>query len=197
MLARQVRQMSGMVDELLDVSRVTQGLVLQVAPVQAQQVLADAVEQVSPLIDSKRQVLRVQLPQEPVFLRADHTRMVQIMANLLNNAAKFTEPGGCILLSLEVREANVILAVIDNGMGMSPDLLRRAFLLFSKGELTSERSSGGLGIGLALVKSLVELQGGHVYANSQGLGLGSEFTVVMPRGGVTEGTSIASKDATP
>ena len=197
MLARQVRQMSGMVDELLDVSRVTQGLVLQVAPVQAQQVLADAVEQVLPLIDSKRQTLQVQQPQEPVSLMGDHTRLVQIMANLLNNAAKFTEPGGCILLSLEIREVNVIFTVTDNGLGMSPDLLRRAFLLFSKGELTSEHSSGGLGIGLALVKSLVELQGGHVYANSQGLGLGSEFTVVMLRGGVTEGPSIAAEGATP
>ncbi|MDQ6628526.1 MAG: MASE4 domain-containing protein, partial [Pseudomonadota bacterium] len=145
MLARQVRQMTGMVDDLLDVSRVTQGLVLHVAAVQAEQVLADAVEQVSPLIESKRQVLQVQLPDEPVLLLADHARMVQIMANLLNNAAKYTEPGGCILLRLEVREANVIFAVTDNGRGMSPELVRRAFLLFSQGELASDRSSGGLG----------------------------------------------------
>ena len=195
MLYRQVRQMTGMVDDLLDVSRVTQGLVLHATAVEAKQVLADAVEQVSPLIESKRQVLQVQLPDEPVFLLADHTRMVQIMANLLNNAAKYTEPGGCILLRLEVREANVIFAVTDNGMGMSPELVRRAFLLFSQGELTSDRSSGGLGIGLALVKSLVELQGGHVYANSEGLGLGSEFAVVMPRGVVPEAAGVARREA--
>ena len=180
-LARQVRQMTGMVDDLLDVSRVTHGLVLHAAAVEAKQVLADAVEQVSALIESKRQILQVLLPDEPVYLPADHTRMVQVMTNLLNNAAKYTQPGGCILLRLEVQEANVIFAVTDNGMGMSPELVRRAFLLFSQGEMTSDRSSGGLGIGLALVKSLVELQGGHVHANSEGPGRGSEFVVVMPR----------------
>lgn len=196
MLARQVRQMTGMVDDLLDVSRVTQGLVLHAAAVEAKQVLADAVEQVLPLIESKRQVLQLKVPDEQVFLLADHTRMVQIMANLINNAAKYTEPGGCILLRLEIREANVIFAVTDNGIGMSPELVRRAFMLFSQGELTSDRSSSGLGIGLALVKSLVELQGGHVYANSEGLGLGSEFAVVMPRGVGPEAAGDALREAT-
>ena len=181
-ISRQVKQMTSLVDDLLDVTRVTRGLaVLNEVPLDAKQILADAVEQAAPLIEERRHQLETQLLAEPVFILGDHDRMVQVVTNLLNNSAKYTKPGGKILLRLELRGAEVILAVSDNGMGMSPELVNRAFMLFSQGELTPDRSHGGLGIGLALVKSLVELHRGHVYAKSQGAGLGSEFGIVLPR----------------
>lgn len=181
-LRRQVRQMTNLVADLLDVSRVTRGLaVLQSAPVDAKELLASAVEQSASLVESGRHVLEVQQPEEPVFVLADRDRMVQVITNLLNNSAKYTQPGGSIVLRLELRGADVVFSVMDNGIGMTPELLERAFRLFSQAELTSERIHGGLGIGLALVKSLVELHGGQVYATSRGLGLGSEFHVALPR----------------
>lgn len=181
-LTRQVKQMTNLVDDLLDVSRVTRGLaVLNEVALDAKQIVADAVEQASTLIESRRHQLEVQVPEAPIFVLADHHRMVQVITNLLNNAAKYTKPGGRIVLRLEARGDEVFFAVADNGIGMSPELVNRAFKLFSQGELTSDRSLGGLGIGLALVKSLVELHGGHVYANSKGQGLGSEFGIVLSK----------------
>jgi signal transduction histidine kinase/CheY-like chemotaxis protein len=182
MLSRQVKQMTSLVDDLLDVSRVTRGLaVLNSVALDARLVLSDAVEQAAPLMEARRHHLKVELHPEPVFVLADHERMVQVMTNLLNNAAKYTKPGGRISLCMDVRDMEVCFSVTDNGIGMSPELVSRAFKLFSQGELTSDRSHGGLGIGLALVKSLVELHGGHVYAKSKGEAMGSEFGVVLPK----------------
>jgi signal transduction histidine kinase/CheY-like chemotaxis protein len=181
-ISRQVKQMTSLVDDLLDVSRVTRGLaVLNEVPLDAKQILADAIEQATPLIEERRHHLESHVPAEPIFILGDCDRMVQVITNLLNNSAKYTKPGGSIMLRLELRDAQVVISVSDNGMGMSPELVKRAFLLFSQGELTPDRSHGGLGIGLALVKSLVELHRGHVYAKSAGAGLGSEFGVVLPR----------------
>jgi signal transduction histidine kinase/ActR/RegA family two-component response regulator len=192
-ISRQVKQMTSLVDDLLDVSRVTRGLaVLNEVPLDAKQVIADAVEQAGPLIEERHHQLETRLLPEPVFILGDHDRMVQVITNLLNNSAKYTKPGGKILLRLELRGAEVIFAVSDNGMGMSPELVNRAFMLFSQGELTPDRSHGGLGIGLALVKSLVELHRGYVYAKSQGPGLGSEFGVVLPRIATPPGVIDAS-----
>lgn len=182
MLSRQVKQMTRLVDDLIDVSRVTRGLtILHTVAMEAKQIIFAAVEQASPMMDARRHQLQVHLHDGSVGVLVDHERMVQVLTNLLNNAAKYTPPGGHIALRLEVRDSQVVFSVLDNGIGMTAELTNRAFKLFSQGELTSDRSQGGLGIGLALVKSLVELHGGHAYATSNGPGFGCEFGVVLPR----------------
>lgn len=181
-IARQAHHMTELVDDLLDVSRVTRGLVtLQKEPVDIKTVAAEAIEQVRPLVESRGHALETHLPMENAFVLGDKKRLVQVLANLLSNAAKYTPNGGSINLHLQVDAERVTLCVRDNGIGMSPDLVQRAFELFAQGERTADRAQGGLGIGLALVKSLVELHDGAVKAHSDGLGTGSEFTVLLPR----------------
>jgi CheY-like chemotaxis protein len=181
-IARQVDHMTRLVDDLLDVSRVTRGLVtLDKEPLDIKNIVADAVEQVSPLIESRGHLLELQLPQESAGVLGDQKRLVQVIANLLNNSAKYTPDGGRIALRLEVRPQEIVLTVVDNGIGMEPDLVLRVFDLFAQAERTSDRSQGGLGLGLALVKSLVTLHGGNVQASSKGPGQGSTFTVRLPR----------------
>jgi signal transduction histidine kinase/ActR/RegA family two-component response regulator len=181
-IARQVDHMTRLVDDLLDVSRVTRGLVtLDKEPLDIKDIVADAVEQVSPLIESRGHLLELQLPEESAGVLGDQKRLVQVIANLLNNSAKYTPDGGRIVLRLEVRPQEIVLTVVDNGIGMEPDLVLRVFDLFAQAERTSDRSQGGLGLGLALVKSLVTLHGGSVQAGSKGLGQGSAFTVRLPR----------------
>ncbi|MFC5511487.1 PAS domain-containing protein [Massilia jejuensis] len=179
---RQVRHMTSLVDDLLDVSRVTRGLIeLERARIDINHVVADAIEQVTPLIRSRRHRLGVQLTPEPPLVMGDRKRLVQVIVNLLTNSAKYTREGGQILLKTEVRNQHVLIQVTDNGIGMTPDLVSRAFDLFAQGERTSDRSSGGLGLGLALVKSLIELHHGMVACESPGVGRGSTFTVCLPR----------------
>jgi PAS domain S-box-containing protein len=179
---RQISHMTSLIDDLLDVSRVTRGLAqLSMGELEAKTIIADAIEQVRPLIESYAHHLEVHLAPETAFLMGDHKRLVQIFTNLLNNAAKYTPRGGRIQLIMEVDEHQIRFLVCDNGIGMSPDLVTRVFDLFAQGKRTSDRSQGGLGIGLALVKSLVELHGGNVSAHSAGLGAGSKFTVCLPR----------------
>ncbi|MDQ9169121.1 PAS domain S-box protein [Oxalobacteraceae bacterium R-40] len=181
-ISRQVSHMTNLIDDLLDVSRVTRGLVeLDNVPLEIRHVIADAVEQVNPLIYSKRHHLTLHLPPDSTMVFGDAKRLVQIVANLLNNAAKYTPEGGNIALKTEVQDAHVLLEVMDNGIGMAPELVDRVFDLFSQAERTSDRSSGGLGLGLALVKSLGELHGGTVTASSAGIGKGSRFVVSLPR----------------
>jgi PAS domain S-box-containing protein len=181
-IGRQVRHMTSLVDDLLDVSRVTRGLVaLDNEPLDIGQVVADAVEQVTPLMRARRHRLGLQMTPETPLVMGDKKRLVQVIANLLNNAAKYTSEGGDILVKTDVRDGDVLIQVTDNGIGMAPELTSRAFDLFTQAERTSDRSSGGLGLGLALVKSLVELHEGTVTANSPGLGKGSTFTVRLPR----------------
>jgi len=181
-IARQVAHMTGLIDDLLDVSRVTRGLaVLECAPVDLKRVAADAVEQVRPLVEARRHELVLQLAPGPVFAEGDHKRLVQVLANLLNNAAKYTPEGGRLALSMAVDADGVTIAVTDNGIGIAPDLLPTVFELFSQAERTPDRAQGGLGLGLALVKSLVELHGGSVTAASAGRDCGSQFTVRLPR----------------
>ena len=119
----------------------------------------------------------------PLLVWGDHKRLVQVLANLLNNAAKYTPAGGNIVLQVEALEGYVGLTVRDSGIGMSPELVESAFELFAQAQRTSDRAEGGLGIGLALVRGIVELHGGTVTAHSKGLGLGSEFRVLLPRAG--------------
>lgn len=137
-------------------------------------------EQVNPVIHARGHHLTLQLAPAPAMVLGDRKRLVQVIANLLNNSAKFTPDGGNIQLSTEVIDGHVLLSVADDGIGMEPELATRVFELFAQAERTPDRSSGGLGLGLALVRSLVELQGGTVSCSSEGLGRGSVFTVRLP-----------------
>jgi signal transduction histidine kinase len=181
-ITRQVRHMTSLVDDLLDVSRVTSGLVtLALDAVEIKRVVGDAIEQVEPLIASRRHQVDVHLPPGAALVSGDAKRLVQIVSNLLNNAAKYTPEGGVIDLRVEVRNEQVTILVRDNGIGMAPEFVGRVFDMFSQAHRTADRSQGGLGIGLALVKSLVELHHGSITATSKGQGYGSEFTVWLPR----------------
>ena len=180
-IARQVRHMTELVDDLLDVSRVTRGLVqLEMAPVDLNTIVTSAIEQVRPLIEARQHVVTTWSGAGRTWVRADRTRLVQVVGNLLNNAAKYTPPGGRIDVRVEVhgREAHVV--VRDDGIGIEPNLLPHVFELFAQGERTPDRAQGGLGIGLALVKSIVALHGGTVEAISRGPGTGSTFRVELP-----------------
>lgn len=181
-IARQVKHMTSLVDDLLDVSRVTRGLIqLEKTQVDFRRIVADAVEQVSPLIQTRHHQLVLDLPEEIAVVCGDNKRLVQVVANMLGNAAKYTQEGGTISLKVEVGPAVITLIVEDNGAGMAPQLVEHVFDLFMQAERTSDRSSGGLGLGLALVKSLVDLHDGTVTCASAGLGKGSRFTVSLPR----------------
>ncbi len=178
---RQVQQMTRLVDDLLDVSRITRGKVkLQKEPVDLAAVVARAVEISRPLIDARRHELTVTLPPEPVRVEADATRLAQVVANLLNNAAKYTEERGRIWLTVERGGGEAVLRVRDTGVGIPAAMLAQVFDLFTQVDRSEDRSQGGLGIGLTLAKSLVEMHGGSVTAQSEGVGKGSEFVVRLP-----------------
>jgi PAS domain S-box-containing protein len=181
MMERQVGQMVRLVDDLLDISRITQGKVqLRKERVELAAVVRSAVEAARPLIEAQAHELTITLPQEPVYLEADPTRLAQVFANLLDNAAKYTEKGGRIWLTAERRGGEVSVSVRDTGIGIAAEHLPRIFEMFSQVEPALERAHGGLGIGLALVRALVELHGGTIEARSAGIGRGSEFTVRLP-----------------
>jgi signal transduction histidine kinase/ActR/RegA family two-component response regulator len=181
-ITRQVEHMTDLVDDLLDVSRVTRGLVtLQEETLSLSSLLADAIEQVRPLMLTKQHHFDFQLPDTRVCVRGDRTRLVQVFSNVLNNAAKYTPPHGYVNLRVEVGEEQVEVEVKDNGVGISSTLLPQVFDLFTQAERSPDRAQGGLGLGLALVKKLLELQGGKVSAYSAGLGEGSRFVICLPR----------------
>jgi len=180
-IGRQVRHMTRLVDDLLDVSRVTRGLIeLERSLLDVRAVVDEAVEQVRPQLDARRQRLALHLPSQPLMVEGDRARLVQVLANLLGNAVKYTLDDGAIGVQAEVREDQLVLTVSDNGIGMEPELTARAFDLFSQAKRSSDRSQGGLGLGLALVRNLVELHGGTVTCASPGLGQGSTFTLTLP-----------------
>ena len=196
-ISRQVEHMTSLVDDLLDVSRVTRGLVsLSTQALDLRNVVGDAAEQIRPLITARRHKVVLDLPNGAVAVRGDHKRLVQVVANLLGNATKYTPEGGHIALGLKQDATDWVLHVTDDGIGMDPGLVTRVFDLFTQAERTPDRSQGGLGLGLALVKSLVELHGGSVSAASAGLGRGSTFTVRLPRYSADKTTgSLAAFDA--
>ena len=180
-ISRQVRHMTSLVDDLLDVSRVTRGLVtLEKTGVDVKQVITDALEQVRPLVETKRHHLTLDLDPEPAHVLGDHKRLVQVLTNLLNNAAKYTPAGGNIHLTMQATPDCVFLHVVDNGVGIPHQLQGHIFDLFAQAERSPDRTQGGLEIGLALVKSLVELHGGSVGCRSEGSGKGSSFVVTLP-----------------
>jgi PAS domain S-box-containing protein len=178
---RQVRHMTDLVDDLLDVSRVTRGLVeLERRALDVRTVLANAVEQVRPLLEARGHKLHVHAGLGQAQVLGDHTRLVQVLVNLLGNAAKYTPQGGNIEIGVQASCDEIQIGVTDNGSGIEPALLPYVFDIFTQGVRTPDRSQGGLGIGLALVKSLVGLHGGQVSAHSEGAGKGSRFVVSLP-----------------
>jgi len=182
-IVRQVHHMTRLVDDLLDVSRVTRGLVtLTRAPLNVADVVADAVEQAEPLFQAKQQHFELSLPEIPQRIEGDHKRLVQVLVNVLNNAAKYTPVGGSVKLAVRGGPGVVRLMISDSGIGMSQELRARVFELFAQADRNPDRSQGGLGLGLALVKSLVELHGGSVAADSAGEMQGSTFTITLPGG---------------
>ncbi|MBV9696255.1 MAG: response regulator [Gammaproteobacteria bacterium] len=178
---RQVRHMSLLLDDLLDVSRVTRGQFgLKKEFVDLKMVCEMAIETARPVIQAKQHALSVRLPEQALTIEADPLRLAQVISNLLTNAAKYTDAGGRIELEVALRTQELTLVVRDNGIGLSPESLPNLFTMFSQVDSSIDRAQGGLGIGLALVKGLVELHGGRVSAASAGLGQGSEFTVRLP-----------------
>jgi PAS domain S-box-containing protein len=192
MAERQVQHMARLLDDLLDVSRISRGKIeLRKDLLDLASVLNRTAEAVRPLIEERGHEFSIALPAGPLRVEGDATRLEQVMTNLLNNAAKYTDPGGRIALSASREGSEIVLRVKDTGIGIAPDMLPRVFDLFVQAERRLDRSQGGVGIGLTLVRKLVELHGGSVEARSEGHGRGSEFVVRLPapaadaRGGQT------------
>ncbi len=178
---RQVGIMVGLVDDLLDISRITKGkLRLTKEQVDLRVVVNHAAESARPFIDARKHDFSVSLPTTPIWVEADPARMEQVLVNLLNNAAKYTDNGGLIRASIEQEGAEAVIRVRDNGVGIAPELLPHIFELFTQVDGSLGRSYGGLGIGLALASNLVELHEGRLLASSAGLGKGCEFTLKLP-----------------
>ncbi len=181
MMERQLSHMVRLIDDLLDVSRINSGkITLRKEQVLLATVVDTAVEASRPIVESSKHQLRTALSEEPVWLTADSTRLAQVITNLLANAAKYTPEGGIIDLSAAREGREVVIRITDTGLGIPPGMLADVFEMFTQVNRTLERSQGGLGIGLALVKRLVEFHGGTITAESQGLGRGSTFTVRIP-----------------
>ena len=180
-IERQVQQMARLLDDLLDVSRITHDkLELRREPVTIQTVLNMAVETSQPNIDEKSQTLSLTLPPQPIYVDADATRIAQVFSNILSNASKYSQPGATIRVAAEASAGEVVVTTIDDGIGISAETLPTIFEMFSQAPQAMAHAPGGIGIGLALVKGLVELHGGRVTARSKGVGHGSSFEVRLP-----------------
>lgn len=181
MMKRQVHQMKRLIDDLMDISRVNQGKIeLQKQQLCLNDIIQAALETANPLITEKRHEIIISQPYDPIWLEGDMVRLSQIFANLLNNAAKYTDEGGCIIITIHKEGLEVIISIKDNGIGIPKKMLSSIFALFVQVDNTLERAQDGLGIGLTLVKELVALHGGRVSVYSKGKGTGSEFTVRLP-----------------
>jgi signal transduction histidine kinase/ActR/RegA family two-component response regulator len=192
-ISRQVRHMTELVDDLLDVSRVTRGLVkLENEILDLNKIAIAAVEQARPHIEERRHTLAVDLPSNPVPVEGDRTRLIQVLVNLLNNSAKYTPPGGRIVLTVAVNDGAAEVAVRDNGSGIDAQLLPHIFDLFTQADRAPDRSQGGLGIGLALVKSIVRMHNGQVAACSGGPQQGTTMTVTLPQTDAEVGQVVRS-----
>lgn len=180
-IQRQVQHLTRLVDDLLDISRITGGKIeLQRERLELAEVVGKSIELTSPLIEQRRHHLDVRVPPTGLAVHGDHVRLAQVVGNLLVNAAKYTEPGGHIRISAERRDDQVVLRVRDSGVGIAPELLPVIFDMFMQGSRSLDRAQGGLGLGLTIVRQLVELHGGTVSAHSEGPGTGSELTVTLP-----------------
>ena len=180
-IERQVKHLTRLVDDLLDVSRITRGNInLSREAVAVTTIVARAIETIQPLMAEQRHELTVNMADEALEVEGDLTRLTQVLGNLLNNAAKYTDPGGSISVSARRVSTDVEIRVLDNGIGIPPELLPRLFQLFTQVDGAAHRAQGGLGIGLALVRQLIQMHGGSVTAYSQGPGHGSEFLIRLP-----------------
>jgi CheY-like chemotaxis protein/nitrogen-specific signal transduction histidine kinase len=180
-MARQLSQMTRLIDDLLDVGRISRGkLLLRRNVVELSSVMYRAVEACRPAAERAQQELTVTLPPQPIYLDADPVRLAQVFGNLLNNACKYTEPQGHIILRAERQARDLVVSIKDNGIGITAEMLPQVFKMFTQVDHSLERSQGGLGIGLTLVQRFVELHGGTVHALSEGPGRGSEFIVRLP-----------------
>lgn len=180
-IARQVKHMATIVDDLLDVSRVTRGLVkIDQSSLDLKNVVSSAIEQAQPLIQARCHELLLKITPQRTVVWGDRTRLIQAVSNVLNNAVKYTPPNGRIALGLDVIDGQTRISIADNGIGMEPALLPLVFDMFTQAERTPDRAQGGLGLGLALVKSILDLHGGAIQADSEGAGKGSSFTITLP-----------------
>jgi PAS domain S-box-containing protein len=180
-MERQLSQMVRLIDDLLDISRISRGkLALQLDHVELAAIIRHALESCRPMIEAARHEVSLKLHSEPIYLKADSVRLSQVFANLVNNACKFTKVAGRIEIAAEIDADHAVVSVKDNGIGIPPDQLSRVFEMFSQVDSSLERSQGGLGIGLALVKEVVQMHGGTTEARSAGIGRGSELVVRLP-----------------
>ncbi len=181
MMERQIAHMVRLIDDLLEVSRITRGKIeLRNESVDLATVIDTAIETSRPLIEAGQLALEVDVPRETLHLYADPIRLAQVFANLLNNAAKYTEPGGNIKVMARLEDDDVVVSVSDSGVGIRPDALQSIFNMFMQADSSPKRRQNGLGIGLTIARSLVEMHGGTISARSEGLGKGSEFVVRLP-----------------
>jgi PAS domain S-box-containing protein len=190
-IKRQIAHLTRMVDDLLDISRISQGRIdLKIEPVELSAVVAQAVETVGPLVREKHHTLTIVSDHQTLRVNGDPTRLAQCLENILTNAAKYTDVGGEIELRCRPNGEHAVISISDNGIGVPPELLPRLFDLFVQGDRTLDRAQGGLGIGLAVVKRLVEMHGGTVSATSAGLGKGTTFEITLPRTENTRETRV-------
>lgn len=183
MIERQVAVMTRLVEDLLDVSRIAQGrVVLERARIDLRVTVRNALETLDPEISHKKQRLTISVPDSPVWSQADSGRLEQVFVNLIANASRYTDVGGELAVWMHTRAGQAVIRVRDSGIGIAPEVLPHVFDLFTQGNIADPRSAKGLGIGLAVVRELVELHGGRVTAGSAGLGQGSEFAVLLPTG---------------
>ena len=197
-IERQTNQLTRLVDDLLDVSRISLGKIkLQVEVLDLATVVHRALETSRPMIDERRHQLSVQVPAEPVRVAGDRARLTQVIANLLNNAAKFQREGGTIEVTVERNGTEGVVVVRDTGVGIAPEKLSEIFELFAQGDPETDQAQSGLGIGLSLVRTVVELHGGRVSAESTGLGQGSRFTIRLPRLAAVESSVRSPEESAP
>jgi signal transduction histidine kinase/ActR/RegA family two-component response regulator len=195
-MERQVAQMVRLVDDLLELSRITRGKIeLRLAPGNLRDAIDAAIETSRPLIEASKHALRVHFPDEPITLHADSVRLAQVFSNLLNNAAKYTDPEGRITIRAWTEAGDAVVEVSDTGIGISSAALPHVFDMFSQGDSRHQRAQGGLGIGLTLVRTLVEMHGGTVHAASEGVGKGSRFVVRLPLQQASPGQQPAPRAA--
>lgn len=198
MMERQVKQMVHLVDDLMDVSRITRGKIeLKRENIRLEDVISSAVETSAPLIEQHEHRLTVSLPDETIYMDADMSRMTQVFSNLLNNAAKYSPPKSDISITASIEDNVICVKVRDTGIGIRPEMAERIFDLFAQVDGSLERSHGGLGVGLTLVKNLAEMHGGSVNVKSDGLGKGSEFIVCIRRADTPEATTPEAVIETP
>jgi two-component system, chemotaxis family, CheB/CheR fusion protein len=189
-IARQVGHMSSLLDDLLDVSRITRAsFLLKKEYVDLRVLMEDAIQAVQGALETKRHTLRVEPPHSPIMVEVDPVRMTQVITNLLANAVKYTPAGGLVYLGVRTEAQFLIISVRDNGVGLTSEAMHKVFDMFTRIESELARSEGGLGIGLALAKGLVQLHGGRLEVNSAGPGLGSEFLICLPRSLIVEASA--------